>query len=245
MHNLVAHGAHQTLLRFPSLKEISSYATHETGLFPPAYTLIIAVLRTIARWIRNGLALIGLVYLIVTFTPVLHWWAAALATEWDDPRGEVLVVLGAETHDDVIGESSYWRSVYAVRCWREGWAKTVVITGGTSLVAVSERMKQFLVAGGVPEAAIQTERRAASTRENALFSKPLLDTLPGRKVLLTSDYHMFRAARTFRKAGIEVLPRPFPDALKRQNHWEQRWSVAQILLFETAKIAAYWWKGWI
>lgn len=191
------------------------------------------------------LAVIGLLYLTVTLTPVLRWWAVALAGPWDDPQGDVLVVLGAETHDDVIGESSYWRSVYAIRCWREGWAKRIVITGGTSLVSVSERMKQFLVANGVPAEVIQTETRSASTRENALFSKALLDAIPGSKILLTSDYHAFRASRVFRKAGIPVRARPFPDVLKRSNHWNERWNAAQMLSIETVKVVVYWWRGWL
>lgn len=195
--------------------------------------------------IRTALAAIGLLYVIVTFTPLLQWWTLRLAGPWEDPKGDVLVVLGAETHDDVIGESSYWRSVYAVRCWREGWARKIILTGGTSLIPVSERMKQFLVASGVPERAIETETRAASTEENALFSKALIEAAGGSTVLLTSDYHMFRAERTFRKAGIEVRARPFPDALKRINHRTGRISVAEVLLIETVKIVVYWFRGWI
>ncbi len=193
------------------------------------------------------MALLGLTVLIVTTTPVLQWWTIHLAGPWDDPKGDVLIVLAAEAHDDVIGESSYWRCVYALRCWREGWVKRILLTGGPAggPVPIAERMKQFLTANGIPEDVIALETRSSSTRENALFSKPLSDSIPGRKILLTSDYHMFRAAHVFQKAGIDAAPRPFPDALKRQTHWNERWSVAQTLLIETVKIVRYRWNGWL
>jgi uncharacterized SAM-binding protein YcdF (DUF218 family) len=68
---------------------------------------------------------------------------------------------------------------------------------------------------------------------------------PGRMVLLTSDYHMYRAVRALRKAGVIVMPRPIPDAIKRAGSWNLRWEVFQDLLIETSKIAYYWSRGWI
>ena len=65
----------------------------------------------------------------------------------------------------------------------------------------------------------------------------------GRKVLLTSDYHMFRACRAFRKAGLEVAPRPFPDAGKRAANWLGRWPAFLDEVVETLKIGYYFVRG--
>ena len=73
----------------------------------------------------------------------------------------------------------------------------------------------------------------------------MLAQTPGRKVLLTSDYHMFRAAQALRKAGVTVIPRPIPDASKRAGSWNLRWEVVQDLMIETTKIGYYWLRGWI
>src|SRR5258706_50058 len=94
-------------------------------------------------------------------------------------------------------------------------------------------------------AAIRVEPGSHSTHEHALFSKALIEAAPGRKVLLTSDYHMFRAYRVFRKAGIDVEPRPLPDAAKQIDSWQTRWSVFVNLCAETAKIGYYFVRGWI
>ena len=204
-------------------------------------------MRKLARSVVNVLAVIGLLFVVATFTPIDGWWAQRLAGAWNDPPGEVLVVLGADTVRDVIGFSSYWRSVYALRVWRQGGFRNVVVCGGgkNQQGSAAAQMRDFMVTQGIPAAAIQVETQSRNTRENALNSKALLDQLPGRKILLTSDYHMFRAYRTFRKAGIDVWPRPFPDALKQSSSLANRWQVFVGLCTETAKIGYYFVRGWI
>jgi uncharacterized SAM-binding protein YcdF (DUF218 family) len=73
----------------------------------------------------------------------------------------------------------------------------------------------------------------------------MLRDTPERKVLLTSDYHMFRAFRAFQKAGLNVLSRPIPDARKRAARWLYRWWVFLDLSSETMKIVYYRARGWI
>jgi uncharacterized SAM-binding protein YcdF (DUF218 family) len=203
--------------------------------------------KTTARFVSRVLAAIGLLFVVVTFTPIDRWWANHLAGTWNDPKGDVLVVLGSDTVKDSIGLSSYWRSVYAVRVWKQGGVRTVVVCGGSngSQPSVAEQMRDFMVSQGVPVAAIRVETESQSTRENALKSKPLLDQLGAKKILLTSDYHMFRAYRAFRKAGIDVEPSPFPDSLKQAASWQTRWPAFLGLCVEEAKIAYYFVRGWI
>jgi hypothetical protein len=56
---------------------------------------------------------------------------------------------------------------------------------------------------------------------------------------------MFRAYRAFRKLGLEVAPRPIPDARKRAARYRGRWPAFLDLLEETAKISYYYTHGWI
>ena len=203
-------------------------------------------MRRIGRTFTRALTAVGALWLLVTITPIDVWWTKALAGPWNDRVGDVLIVLGGDSVGDVLGMSSYWRSVYAVRAWRQGTFRTVVLTGGPAAgTSVAERMREFLVSQGVPASVIQLETKAGNTRENALYTKPILDGLAGSKVLLTSDYHMFRASRVFRKAGIAAAPRPLPDAAKRANTWLDRWPVFLSLCQETVKIGYYFARGWI
>ena len=183
--------------------------------------------------------------LAVTFTPLVNWWAEQLAGKWSDPKGDVLIVLtGSQASNGMLGESSYLRSQYAVLAYREGWVRTVLISGGGN-PPTATAMRDFMVCQGVPGSIILTETNSASTRESALNLAKSLQNTPGRKVLLTSDYHMFRARRAFSKAGLEVLARPIPDARKRAAGWRGRWPAFMELLVESAKIGYYFVHGWI
>jgi uncharacterized SAM-binding protein YcdF (DUF218 family) len=106
-------------------------------------------------------------------------------------------------------------------------------------------MKDFLEFEGVPGDKIVVERRALSTRENALYTAQFLNHMTGPKVLLTSDFHVYRSVRAFQKVGLSVLPRFFPYAFKRFNSWPDRWPLFMDLCIETAKIVRYRISGWI
>ncbi|MGH9659639.1 MAG: YdcF family protein [Bryobacteraceae bacterium] len=200
-------------------------------------------MRKIVAVVRNGLALFGLLFVVVSATPLTQWWARKLAGDWPQSKAEVVVVLGGGLLDTgVIGHSSYWRAVYGMMAWREGGFKEVVVTGGGK-PAVSVVMREFLVGVGVPREAIRVEVESTSTRQNAVETAKLL---AGRKaVLVTSDFHMYRALRAFRKAGADVEPRPLPHAIKMSQTWWWRWISFVELVGETVKIGYYSARGWM
>ena len=191
---------------------------------------------------RNFFVALGILLFVVTVAPP-RWYAGYLAGPWNDPVGRVLIVLGNDSVDGVVvGQGSYWRTVYAVRAWQGGGFQRIVVAGEHS---IADPMRSFMVGSGVPAEVILLEGQSKTTRENALRAAELLRGIPGPYVLLTSDYHMWRAHRVFEKAGVNVLPRPFPDAIKRLNDWRQRWSIAMELAAETVKISYYWLRGWV
>lgn len=191
----------------------------------------------------NALAALGILLILVTAVPCTSWWALWLAGPWAEPDGEVLVVLAGDAPvTGIIGQSSYWRALYAVRVWRSKHYRTIVVAGGNG---TGESVRDFLICQAVPTSIIEVENRSSSTYENALSTADLLKRLPGRKVLLTSDYHMRRALAVYKRLGIELVPCPIPDAIKHSGFWWNRWSVFLRLVVETAKIAGYRGRGWI
>jgi uncharacterized SAM-binding protein YcdF (DUF218 family) len=200
------------------------------------------------RRIATGcLACLGLLVVVVTATPLVSRVSAWLAGPWDNPHGDLLVVLsGSGLEDGTIGLSSYWRCVYAVMAYREGGFRQILITGGGSgdtPIAVS--MQRLMVFLGVPAESISVETLSTSTHENALRSVPVLNRMPGKKVLLTSDYHMFRALRVFHKAGLDLQGWPYPDTGKMAATWTGRWPAFVEVVLELTKIGYYKVEGWI
>lgn len=206
-----------------------------------------SLLRKLVKLLVGLLAAIGALFVIVTVTPLDNWWTNRLTGPIIIPTGDILIVLGAEAFPDIIGYESFLRAVYAVRVWRAGSFREVLISGGPgpSGVAPALFMRDFLVSQGVPGSAIRVETTSRSTHENAVYSKEILKDMPGRKVLLTSDYHTYRAWRAFRKAGLHVESCSFPDVYKQISNPWARWGVFVGLCGETTKIVYYYVRGWI
>jgi uncharacterized SAM-binding protein YcdF (DUF218 family) len=193
------------------------------------------------RWLNRVLAAIGLITVLVMATPIVSWWARAYSGPIERPKGDVLILLAAAKDDrGGISFSSYWRARHALLAFQTGGFKKIVISGGEG-----PGILNFLIVEGVPREAMIAEWRSTSTRENAIETAKLIQDMPGRKVLLTSDFHMYRAVRVFRKLGIEVTPMPVPDVLRSTEHWNGRFPAFETMVGESAKIAYYGLRGWI
>jgi uncharacterized SAM-binding protein YcdF (DUF218 family) len=201
-----------------------------------------AWLRRIRRLAISFLAAFGALVLIVTVTPLVSWYAQVLASPWQGAQGDVLIVLSAAGPNfGVIDVSDYWRCAYAVLTYRDHKFSHIVVSGK----GIAPGMRDFLVFNGVPAQSVIVENESGSTRENGVYTARLLRDMPGRKTLLTSDSHMFRARRVFQKLGVDVVPMPVPDIAKRANNWSLRWGLFIAELKETAAIVYYFVKGWI
>jgi uncharacterized SAM-binding protein YcdF (DUF218 family) len=199
-------------------------------------------LRKIGRTLNRLLVGVGLITVLVISTPIVAWWAQAYSGPIEQPKGDILILLSAAADDKYggISYSSYWRARQALFAWQTGGFKKIVICGGGD-----PGILNFLLADGIPREAFVTERRSVSTRENAIETARLIQNLPGKKVLLTSDFHMYRAIRVFRKLGIEAAPMAVPDVLHSVEHWNGRFQAFETMLSESAKIVYYAIRGWI
>jgi len=198
-------------------------------------------LRKASRAFFSLFAVIGFITVLVISTPVVSWWAEAYSGALEQPKGDVLILLSAAGDDrGGISYSSYWRARQALFAWQTGGFKKIVIVGGGG-----PGILNFLIVNGIPREAIIAGWESTSTRENAIEAERLVHDLPGKKVLLTSEFHMYRALRVFRKMGIEVTPMAVPDVLHSTEHWDGRFSAFETMTAETVKIVYYAIRGWI
>jgi len=83
----------------------------------------------------------------------------------------------------------------------------LIVSGGKGSkerISEAEAMAGYLEARGFPASRIRREDRSASTEQNLAHSKAIMDRLcPGATcVIVTSSYHVFRAAITARRLGV-------------------------------------------
>lgn len=202
-------------------------------------------LRRIRAALITVFAVIGLLHAILLSTPVLRLWTRWLTGSWDQPGGDVLVVLAGDdpvTDGGPIGYSSYWRALYATRAYSERRFSTIIVSGGDGS---ARSIADYMTSQGVPPTVIRIEDRSTSTHENAVYTAAILQNHQGSVALLSSDFHMRRARAAFSKAGVVTRSWPVPDAGKRLSRWQNYWWVFLDLLTETGKLCWYTAKGFI
>lgn len=98
-----------------------------------------------------------------------------------------------------------------VRAWRDNPGSTLVMSGGQGpdeLVSEASAMADYAVSQGVPRESIVLEDRSRNTRENVANSFALISadggepSLRSRAVVVTDDYHVFRALLLTRELGV-------------------------------------------
>jgi uncharacterized SAM-binding protein YcdF (DUF218 family) len=94
-----------------------------------------------------------------------------------------------------------------VGLYREGTAPLLVLSGGgDGPIAEAAVMRDLAREAGIPETALLLEAESRNTFENADNTARLLHAAGKSRVILVSDrLHLPRAARLFRRAGLDVV----------------------------------------
>jgi uncharacterized SAM-binding protein YcdF (DUF218 family) len=118
-------------------------------------------------------------------------------------------------HDRVYFEKGADRILHALMLYKKGRFGKIIITGGSGSIldkhaTEAGELRKVLLQAGVPDSSIIVENKSRNTRENALFTAEILKTKPElqKLLLITSAFHMRRAAGCFQKAGLQ--PDLFP-----------------------------------
>lgn len=112
-----------------------------------------------------------------------------------------------------LGESSE-RLEAGIVLWQQKKAHWLVFTGGRlpwykEAEIEGEQSKRLAVTRGIPEDQILVTREVGNTIDESHAVEELMRDRAWKKVILiTSAYHMPRAARLFRKAGVDFIPFP-------------------------------------
>ena len=190
-------------------------------LLPPASiaTLAMALLLTRARAAR-ALGLCALAVFIALGTPLASDWMLSRLSVQDERRtpGEAtaIVVLSAdgvrvaETPDLEPGMLTLERMRVGARLAKR--TGLPVLTSGGRADGAATTLAQMMKASLRDDFGVRTrwtEDESADTWENAAYSARILRQAGiGKVYLVTHAWHMPRALKAFRKAGIDAVPVP-------------------------------------
>ena len=225
-------------------------ASKVIGFFLEPLHIIAALvgLLSVTVWIRAQRAASGLAVLCVGIigavgmTPL--WNSALLDLETQYPVPEEtqsavgIIVLGgalssgfiAETHGQVALNSAAERMTQAVELLDRHPEMPLIFSGFSgrfirSQTSESDLALQFFASLGVNTNRVILENQSRNTYENAKFTKELIDFAgEGPWILVTSAFHMPRAAEIFTDHDIEIIA--YPTDFRSQATMPWRWDLA-------------------
>ena len=129
-------------------------------------------------------------------------------------RADFVIVLGSGLMDGgrvpplLASRLDRGRAVYEAIAARGADGPVLIVSGGKGSderVSEAAAMAAYLTERGFPADRIAREDQSRSTEENLLFSKAIMDRSrpDSRCVIVTSNYHVFRAAIIARRVGVD------------------------------------------
>ena len=165
------------------------------------------------KWALLCCYALGTVFLVVL--GILMGTAAKRADKVD---ADAVIVLGAAVHGDRVTWVLSNRLDTAADYLAAHPDAVCVVSGGQgdgeSVTEASAMQKYLIERKGVDPARILVEDKAENTRENFAFSKALIEETLGKDAsiaFVTTDFHVFRAGRVAKKAGISAVGVAAPD----------------------------------
>lgn len=149
-----------------------------------------------------------------------------------DVTYDTVILLGGVSDERTVSETgqpayndNVERLVMTRRLLADGHARTAIVSGAAedpSLAEFGEAhvLVDQLVEWGIDRSRLISEDRARNTHENALFSTAIVKERGFTKVLIvTSAFHMRRAAECFTAVGLEVDTFPVDYRAHRRPMW--------------------------
>ena len=101
------------------------------------------------------------------------------------------------------------RLLQGIILYKQGTIKKIVISSGSGLIFGNEIkeaiiLKDLCLKLGIPKKDLIIEPVSRNTRENAVFTRKILSNYNQKVILITSAFHMHRAAGCFKKAGFNL-----------------------------------------
>ena len=120
------------------------------------------------------------------------------------PGADYLIVLGAQWKSTGPSEVLRRRLDKAVSYLEQNPDTRVIVSGGqgdNETISEAEGMRGYLLQAGIEESRILVEDASSNTYENLVFSGELLDRENDKVVIVTNNFHVFRALSIAKKQG--------------------------------------------
>lgn len=155
--------------------------------------------------LRRYLAIV--ISLVIVYIMILQIFMYRYSHMELPSRADYLIVLGARVKGEAPSLSLRYRINTAAQYLEDNSQTIAIVSGGKGNgenMSEAEVMKLELIEHGIPEHRILMEDKSTSTEENIAFSKTFIPAKAKKGLIVTNDYHVYRAVSVARKAGLSV-----------------------------------------
>jgi len=148
---------------------------------------------------------------------------------------DYMILLGAKVKGTEPSYSLQYRIDKAAEYLKTHEQTIVIVSGGKGKgedISEALAMKQGLMKRNIAEQRIIMEDRSTNTDENIEFSKSLIPANKKKGMIVTNDFHMFRAKKIAEKQGLKVngLPAKTPKSIIIQSNVREYFAITQYWL---------------
>jgi len=204
------------------------------GVFFTALGLYAVFFTKLPNWARIAVGVCFLVPFVFTAFIAIYGSRDNVTFEED-----VVIVLGARVSGERVSGTLARRLDTALYILNQNPNAYVVVCGGLgdrATITEAEAMARYLNDRGISRDRILLEDRSTSTMENLSFARDILnDHFPDdfSAVVVSNDFHMFRAVSTARRLGMEVNHMGSPTArhLFTENYLREMLAIINFWIF--------------
>lgn len=154
----------------------------------------------------------GAVYIFVSLVMLLFLVLEGLiimgGAEQTKEDGDYVVVLGCKVNGTNPSLSLQYRINAAAEYLKAHPDSKAVLTGGQGIgedITEAEAMYNSMVALGIAKERLLLEKESTTTKENLEFAKQYIDPEKDSIVIVSTNFHMYRAGRIARAAGYRSV----------------------------------------
>ncbi|EMY5608116.1 YdcF family protein [Listeria monocytogenes] len=173
---------------------------------------------------------LGFIYLLIV---VAFMFSGTRAKPSDN--ADTVLILGAKVNGDPAepAEVLKERLDAAVTYLNENPTMQVVVSGGQGedeSASEASVMEEYLVNKGITRSRIKIEDKSRRTEENIKYSKEKFNL--GKTVIVTSDYHMYRALMLAKRQGLDASGLPAKSRSVIKNMMRETLSITYAWVFD-------------
>ncbi|MEE3951227.1 YdcF family protein [Peribacillus frigoritolerans] len=150
-------------------------------------------------------------------------------------NADYLMILGARVKGSVPSLSLQYRIDKAAEYLSANTHTVVIVSGGKGPgedISEAKAMQQGLIAQGIEEARIMMEGKSTTTHENIVFSKELIPDTAASGLIVSNDFHIYRAVEIAKKEGLDMkgLPAKTPKVSLLKSYTREYLAITKYYL---------------